>query len=300
MAPVVRPGGFAARRAAGARAFGFTLIELVVTMSVSTIVVAFAAMFVSVPVQGFMDQSRRLRLVDAAESAVQRMKRDVRRALPNSVRVRINGSVIALELIGTLDGARYRAQPPGGDAAMLDFSAADDSFNVIGDFSRVTKPFSSTANYLSIYNVGVPGADAYELTNVITPAGTQIDIFDAALPGEDRISLSPAFQFAWGSPGQRIFLVDGPVSYLCDTAAQTLTRYSGYAIAAAHTSRDSAAELLAAGASADLVADRIGACSFAYTPGNAERSAVLTIEVQVSEDGEVVDLLVQSHVENAP
>lgn len=279
---------------------GFTLVELVVTMSVSTIVVAFAAMFVSVPVQGFMDQSRRVRLVDSAESAVQRMKRDVRRALPNSVRVTTNGSIVALELIGTLDGARYRERPPGGPAAMLEFSAADDSFNVIGDFTYVAKPYSSTTSYLSVYNVGVPGADAYEMANVITPAGTQIDIVDAALPGEDRVTLSPAFQFAWGSPGQRIFLVDGPVSYLCDTAADTLTRYSGYSIAASHGSRDSAAELLAAGATSDVVADRVGACSFTYAPGTAERSAVLTIEVQITENGETVDLLVQTHVANTP
>lgn len=279
---------------------GFTLVELVVTMSVSLIVVAFASMFVSVPVQGFMDQSRRVRLVDAAETAVQRMKRDVRRALPNSVRVTTNGSIAALELLGTLDGARYRERPPGGPAAMLDFSAADASFNIIGDFTQVTKPFSSTSSYLSVYNVGVPGADAYELANVITPAGTQIDIVDAALPGEDRVTLTPAFRFVWGSPGQRIFLVDGPVSYLCDTSADTLTRYSGYSIASAHASRDSAGELLAAGAVSDVVADRIGACSFTYAPGTAERSAVLTIEVQVTESGETVDLLVQSHVMNTP
>lgn len=281
-------------------ASGFTLIELVVTMSVSTIVVAFAAMFVSVPVQGFMDQSRRVRLVDAAESAVQRMKRDIRRALPNSVRVTTNGSIVALELLSTLDGARYREQPPGGSAAMLEFSVADDSFNVIGDFAQISKPFSSTTSYLSVYNVGVAGADAWELANVITPPGTQIDIADAALPGEDRVTLSPSFQFAWGSPANRIFLVDGPVSYLCDTAAGMLTRYWGYSIATSQGLRDSGPELLAAGAGADVVADRVGACSFVYMAGTAERSAVMTIEIQVTEAGETVNLLVQAHVANTP
>lgn len=279
---------------------GFTLIELVVTLTISTVVVAFAAIFVRVPVQGFMDQSRRVRLVDAAESAVQRMKRDVRLALPNSVRVRSSGSIVALEMLATSDGGRYRAQPPGGAAATLDFSAADGSFNVIGDFVRTAKPFSSTTNYLSVYNVGVPGADAWELANVITPPGTQIDIVDAALPGEDRVTLSPAFQFAWGSPGQRIFLVDGPVSYLCDTTAETLTRYFGYSIATAHAARDSAAELLAAGATADVVADRVSSCSFLYTAGTAERAAVLTTQVAITEAGESVELLVQTHVANTP
>ena len=46
----------------------------------------------------------------------------------------------------------------------------------IGGFQNIAKPFSSNTHYLSIYNVGVPGANAYELANVITPPGTQIDI----------------------------------------------------------------------------------------------------------------------------
>ena len=106
--------------------------------------------------------------------------------------------------------------------------------------------------------------------------------------------------FAWGSPGQRIFLVDGPVSYLCDTAAQTLTRYNGYAIATAHSARDSAPELLAAGATADVVADRVSFCSFIYTAGTAERAAILTTHVEITERGESVALLVQTHVANSP
>ncbi len=79
--------------------------------------------------------------------------------------------VAALEMLSTVDGARYRAQPPGTAAQILDFAAADGSLNVLGPFTQVTKPFSSTSHYLAVYNVGVPGADAYELANVITPAG---------------------------------------------------------------------------------------------------------------------------------
>ena len=90
----------------------------------------------------------------------------MRRALPNSVRTTSSGGVTALELLGTVDGARYRAQPPGSAAQILDFAAADDSLNVLGPFTQVLKPFSSASHYLAVYNVGVPGADAYELANV--------------------------------------------------------------------------------------------------------------------------------------
>ena len=66
---------------------GFTLIELVITLVISTIVVSFVSLFISGPVRGFADQARRARLVDAADAALERIGRDVRRALPNSVRV---------------------------------------------------------------------------------------------------------------------------------------------------------------------------------------------------------------------
>jgi MSHA biogenesis protein MshO len=279
---------------------GLTLIELVVTLVISTVVVGFVALFISGPVQGFADQSRRVRLVDAADAALQRIGRDIRRSLPNSVRTTSGGGVAALEVLSTVDGARYRAQPPGTAAQILDFAAADDSFNVLGPFTQVAKPYNSASHHLAVYNVGVPGASAYELSNVITPAGTTISIDTDGATGEDRITLTPPFRFAYASPTQRVFLVDGPVSYLCDTVAGTLTRYQGYAIAANQSARDSHGELLAAGAIASLMANRVGGCSFDYTPGTAERAGLVSLQIVVSAQGETVSLLSQVHVDNVP
>ena len=135
---------------------------------------------------------------------------------------------------------------------------------------------------------------------MITPPGTQIDIDADATPGEDNVQLSPAFQFAYASPGKRLFLVDEPVTYLCDGVTGTLTRYAGYAIAADQTDRDSAAELLGAGASATLMADRVAGCAMAYTPGTAQRAGLVTLELALAEAGEGVSLLHQVHVENVP
>jgi MSHA biogenesis protein MshO len=282
------------------RSRGFTLIELVVTMTVSVVVVSFVSMFISAPVTGFMDQSRRARLVDAADSALSRMKRDVRRALPNSIRTASSAGAVALELLSSIDGARYRAQPPGTPDQILDLSGADASFNVIGPFTQVGKPFSSTSHYIAIYNVGVPGADAYQLANVITPPGTQIDITADGSSGEDRVALTPGFQFAYHSPTQRAFLLEGPVTYLCDDAAGTMMRYDGYAIATDQSTRDSHAELIGAGATASLMTDRISGCVFAYTPGTAERAGLVSLQIGVDAQGESISLLSQVHVDNVP
>ena len=101
------------------RQAGFTLIELVVTLVVTAIVVGFMSMFIAAPIRGFADQACRSRLVDAADTALRRMERDVRRALPNSIRTTSSAGVVALELLSTVDGGRYRAQPPGSALQIL-------------------------------------------------------------------------------------------------------------------------------------------------------------------------------------
>ena len=270
------------------------------TLTISMIVVGFVSLFISGPVQGFTDQARRARLVDAADTALKRIGRDVRRGLPNSVRTSVSAGVAALEVLSTVDGARYRSQPPGTAAQMLDFATADSSFDAIGPFTQIAKPFSSTTHYLAIYNVGVLGADAYELANVITPAGTQVDIAVDGATGEDRVTLAPPFRFAYESPTQRVFLVDGPITYLCDPIAQTLIRYQGYSIAANQAARDSHGELLAAGAATSLMATGITGCAFTYTPGTAERAGLVTLQFAVSAQGESISLLSQVHVDNVP
>lgn len=283
------------------RSGGFTLIELVITIVLTGIVVGFVATFITAPVKGYTDQVRRAELVDRADGTLRRMRRDIHRALPNSIRVTSSGARVALELLGTVDGVRYRAAPPPADPdRQLDFSVADNAFNAVGGFTRIALPFSSTSHYLSIYNVGVPGADAYELANVITPAGTQIDIDADSVAGEDNVSISPSFRFAFSSPRQRVFLVDGPVTWLCDTAAGSLRRYAGYTIAASQSARDSDGELTGAGAASTLVARDVAACSFDYTAGVAERAGLVSLQIGLARDGEAITLLEQVHVNNAP
>jgi MSHA biogenesis protein MshO len=285
------------RSAMGQR--GVTLIELVITIVVGSIVVAFMAMFIVTPMLSYSAQTRRAELVDEAESALRFMGRDLSSALPNSVRIASSGSVTALELLATLDGARYRDGGPLTNPALdLDFTGADGAFSTTVPFTQLTLPWSSTSAYLSIYNVGVPGANAYDLVNVITPAGTTIAVTAGATVNSNLVTLNPAFRFALGSPGKRLYLVSGPVSYLCNTTAGSLTRYSGYPLAS--TQNTSAAALIAAGATASLVSADVGACQFSYTTGTAQRNSLATLSVQLARSGETVQLLHEVQMVNAP
>jgi MSHA biogenesis protein MshO len=278
---------------------GFTLIELTITIAVGSVVVAFMALFIVMPMNAYSTQTQQAALVDAADSALRFMARDLRSALPNSVRVTSSGTVTALELLATADGARYQDGGPLSNPALaLDFTAAAGAFATTVPFTQLTLPWNSSSYYLSIYNVGVPGANAYQMTNVITPAGTALTITAGATANQNLVTLNPPFQFAFGSPGKRVYLVSGPVSYLCDTGAGTLTRYSGYTIANAQPA--SAAALSAAGAAAALVAANVASCQFSLAAGTAERNALAMLTLTITQNAQSVQLLNEVQVVNAP
>jgi MSHA biogenesis protein MshO len=283
-----------------ARTRGFTLIELVITIAVGSVVVAFMAMFIVMPMNAYTAQTRRAALVDESDSALRFMARDLRSALPNSVRTATDGgSVTAIELLATADGARYQDNGPVANPALaLDFTAADGAFATTVPFTQLTLPWTSNTYYLSIYNVGVPGANAYQSLNVITPAGTTIAITSGASANQNLVVLNPPFKFAYGSPEKRVYLVSGPVSYLCDTSAGTLTRYMGYTIQSAEPT--SAATLAAAGAASGLIASNVAACNFVYSAGTAQRNALATLQIEITQSGESVQLVNEVQVVNAP
>jgi MSHA biogenesis protein MshO len=282
---------------------GFTLVELIIVIVISGILATGLSNFIVQPIQGYTDLARRATLVNAADNALRRMARDVHSALPNSIRV--SGS--ALEMINVVDGGRYRDDPPPGDPnKRLEFNKADTEFNLLGQFSGITRPFVYTNQRLVIYNVGVPGASAYEAgSTVITPSGTSFSIAAdgafAAAGAEDHITLSSGFKFGNQSPTQRIYLVDTPISYVC--SGGNLYRYTGYPIAAGQFTTDAA--LTGAGASRALVANQVNTCTLTYAPGTSQRAGLLTLALKLTQtlpdaSTEDVQLLHQVHVDNTP
>lgn len=287
---------------------GVTLIELVITIVLSAIVAGLIGSFIARPFQGSTDARTRADLVDGAEGALVRMAREVRLALPNSVRVGAGGQ--ALELLHTVDGARYRAgagvnpsaQDHSAAADWLDFTSADAQWNVLGRFSNLAFSYGSplaAGHRVALYPTGsAVWSDAASGANpgAITPGGTTLTLANDG--DEDQLALSSAFRFALASPRQRLYLVDGPISFLCDTSAGSLTRYAGYAPYAAQPMDPSAAPL--ASASAALLTETVAACAFAYDAGTATRGGLVTLALTLARGGEQVRMAWQVHVDNAP
>lgn len=256
---------------------GFSLVELIVVMMITAIVAAMVAVFLRAPLESYVAQDRRARLADAADTALRRMGRDVRLALPNSVRVAEAGGVFYLEFLATRTGGRYRAEG-GGD--ILDFSTTDNGFDILGPALDMR-----AGDRIAVYNLGIPGADAW--------AGETLADYTGAAGSVSTIAIT-AKLFPLASPGNRFQVVDGPVSYVCDPTAGTLTRYWGYAITAAQPTS------FAAAAPSALLADGVSACRITYEPGVTERGGLVSVALTLTRDNEHARLYAATQVVNQP
>lgn len=284
---------------------GFSLIELIVVIVLLGVLATGAGMLILRPIEAYDAQQRRQQLVDQGEMALRQIARDVRQALPNSLRVPTAGSFtnLAVEMVNTVDGARYRDEFGGiyvtDENFRLDFISADTSFNLLGGLNNPAA--FDPANRIVIYNTSDSiYAEALELDNegIITNSSTVIG-FSTLNPGpnrEDQITMTPGFRFTQQSPGQRLFFVNGAISYVCDLAGGRILRYSGYGFVNPQPT-PTAPPLTGV---AETVITQLSACSMTYTAGTTQRGGLLSLNIAIANAGEVINLFHQVHVNNVP
>lgn len=288
----------------GRRARGFTLIEAVIVIAMVGVLGAIVAVFIRLPVQSYTESAARAEIGDEADLALRRMARELRLALPNSIRVNADGS--AIEFLLTKTGGRYLAAEDGAAASfpVLDFlDPAKKSFTVVGQLGQAV----SAGDYIVVYNLG-PGmapSDAWQAggadRNIARVSGAV-----AAGTASPLITLDDnpfaAQSTPMPSPGRRFQVVSGPVMYACAAASDgklVLTRSSNYAIAAAM------AQPAAAASTQAPLTRRVANCAgiFSYASAESQRSALvgLTLELVPREGGSsAIRLVHQVHVDNTP
>lgn len=291
---------------------GVTLIELVVAIVIVGIVVAAVVFFLS-PLRQSTDIALRAELTDIAGNALQRIGRDVKLALPNSIRIdstTVPGSVF-LEFIAVRTAGRYRADGGGPtivgencsvddgsgipDSDQLVFDAADTCFTTMGKLSGTVVAGS---DQLVLNNYGFADQNAYQTAPILNRV--TITSVDSSHADRDRIEFgSITFQRALhDSPGKRFFVISGPVTYRCDMTAGTITRHDGYGLQLTQPTAFGAGALIA-----EHVLAGTG-CSFDY--GNVgPQLGLLTMRITLQRQlfggaSETVSLYHAVHVNNAP
>ena len=304
---------------------GFTLVEMIMVIVITGIIGGMVAVFLKAPIQQYMDVARRADMTDIADTALRRIGRDLRLALPNSVRVTVVGSNTFLEFIPTTGGGRYRSEQDCTVACtgnVLDFTTATGVFDVIGQM-----PTFAAGDSIVVYNMTAnpldPNPNAYTGGNRAACSAAA----GSCSAGANPVTLAAATLFPFDSCqidlvtgirlGCRFHVITTPVTYVCAPASVadgggTLTRYWGYAIQDVQTKTDSIAELNAlvspftATRGSALLANNVSGCSFDYSNNVvAERSGLVTMNLSITEANpsggdETVTLYSATHVSNVP
>lgn len=298
------------RYPAAKRSAGFTLLEAIVVIVITGIIAGMVAVFVRSPVEGYMDAERRAGLADAADTATRRIARDLRLALPNSVRRPGDASDQCFEFIPTKIGARYRAVVDGatGNGNVLDFTAVDDAFDMLWPNGGLPADSQiATGDVIVVYNDGSTSGDAYSGTNAIRVNGVVAGgtANTSQITFVDTVTGAPfqRKQFPSESPFGRFQVIPGGthvVAYRCN--AGVLTRHTRTLNSA--WARPASCAAMVAGAATSVLVNNLANCSLIYDPPGVStglsRFGIVSITLGIRVGGETANLYQQVHVDNTP
>ena len=168
---------------------------------------------------------------------------------------------------------------------------------MVGPLATAAAQQIQAGDQIVIYNLGQAPADAYcaggSCNNRAAVTAVNTATRTITLAANPFAQQTPVIM---RSPGHRFQVVSMPVTYACNPATGTLTRYSGYAIQANQPSVEPVA-----GAASGLLASGISACAFNYTTLANVRSALVGITLTTQRAGSgSITLFHQLHVDNTP
>ncbi len=272
---------------------GFTLVELLVVITLMGVMASLGATFVGRIVSGMQDTRARLNIAQSADAALARMSDELSASLPNSVRAVNNAAGMWVEWVPVVDAGRYRQAPDtvsGNPGDMFDpTDATDHSFDVIGSAVAAT----SSGQKIVFSNMGTPDSDVYSGNNrrsgvTLTGNGTNVAFTAGAL--------LPA-----STTGGRFFIVGSPVSLGCSAGATAgtfdLTRYSNYG----WQTNQPVAVASFTGGTATLVLSGLKSCTASYNTALAN-IGLLNLRLTAGDVNTAVhmDIVQQVAIDNTP
>jgi MSHA biogenesis protein MshO len=248
---------------------GFTLIELITVMVVVGVISAFSVQFIVDTMTGYNQTIERGRLVAQGRQALERMTRQLRAAIPNSIRAQTLNGYACVEFLPVAGGGSYEEDVPDNDnlaPAITSLTTGGYSVDFGAASQLLIAPMSSTEIY---------GGSAVSVA------------LSATLPeGDSGTTLSfGAHQFVRNSISKRFFLADTAQAF-CYTGSQ-LRFYS-----------DSGS---VTGLNGDVVADDVTATqAFTVSDSSEDRNTLVAMQFNFSRSGESVTLNREALIRNVP
>jgi MSHA biogenesis protein MshO len=287
-APQASRAGLRLTGRAGAAQRGFSLLEMVIAISLISVLSVFAAPLLRLPLSAWVDASQRAELQQNAQQVNGVLAQDLQSALPGSVRVRSVGGRGWIEMLQVRAYGRHRAGNGGASAGCpscggtaaadeLDTSCADTCFGTLGALEG-----DAPVPGQDWLVVAAPGTDPYLGGNVAVAGGNKTRLVSVAAAPEGAVLRFNAHRFSALAPSRRFHLVAAPITWDCNPSTRTLSRIVGYPISAVQP----LAAAAFAGASSNVVlANTVSACTLQTTPGGGATQATVLARVQFERAG---------------
>jgi MSHA biogenesis protein MshO len=276
------------RRIKGA---GFTLLELIIVIIILGVMSVGIAGFISLTTQTYLNVTERDKLLSSARFAVERLNREVRNAVPNSLRVKNNTVSQCLEFTPIKASTIYIDIPvvPDPKSGEMTVVAFEDSTG---------SPFACSGfclDYIVVYPL--KSEDIYDF-NVNTGNGkvTAFKPFSNLVSDIWTIPIRPnlGMVFDEHSPTRRAYVFDYPVSY-CVIDSE-LRRYYGHNLTAEQSLQPTGGFSLMA---ENLLFDDSD-LPFKVLSATLQRNALVQIKLNFDRDEEIISFNNDIHIKNIP
>lgn len=266
------------------RAAGFTLIEMVAVIVVLGIVTAGFIDFLGLGTKVYVDAVGREQVVSQTRYMMERATREVREALPNSVRVATVGNVQCIEFV-----------PISASSTYINIAVAPEAPN-----SSVKLVMHDVAG-IDADKIVVYPLSSFDVYGSDPATATTGNIFKlAAVPGNgsaaQTVNLLNSVRFDADSPTGRYFLVKNAVAYCADSNSGTIRRYGNYWPPLAGQ------QVPPQNATGVLMAENLksGSAPFDYASATLVTNAVVQMTFDVVRNGEEVNFHHEVHLINVP
>ena len=255
---------------------GFTIVELITVIAILSILAITTTRFMTDASSGYASAQSRAALVESVTRAMLTVSREVRQALPNSIRVGSGGT--CLEWVPIVDG-NYYLQAPIGYAGTTVQVLPLQQYTLTANTRVAIHPETD------LYALADPGALSPTIDSVTTEA-----------MGEQTLQWGSTHTFARGSAQDRAYIVGSPASYCLDNGR--LWHYSNYGFLA---SQPTVASLPSSLPDRVLVAGDVDATSsFSLTPATLQRNATVKVRLIAARDGDRVPVEQLINVRHSP
>lgn len=262
---------------------GFTLIELVVVVVLVAALAVGLTSIITDTTKGYVEAEGRLNMASSARLVIDKLSRDIREAMPNSVRV--NAANTCVEFVPILAAATYTDLPITTAGTQVTVVEQDSS-------SRISS-LAPASTYLMI--IPLNSSEVYSLSSGHVASITGFSKLGSNLT---EVAIN-ATRFTRESPQNRAFFVSQPVSYCL--VGDELLRFSNYGFNTAQPSATAMGigEIVVKPLS---TLDRQGALVsiFTYDSGSLNRGGILQVRLIVSARDERVNVEHEIHVRNFP